>query len=194
MPTRLDRFLAEISPENTLDAVAARVDAAMNSFRHQIQHVEAWQWADLERYLAMFFRHLENTALGIRQPADLPSDFYWGRCAHLLKQEYGPDGERLALRMARDGIEGGLYAVLRMLARRLAADYANNKINSLISDYWQSLSADEKVAAGQEYLDKYGHLFSSDITGKWALRIVAFLPEALREHPRLVQRARDVLW
>lgn len=54
-------------------------------------------------------------------------DIDWGRCiTHLLKI-YGENGEKAAFEMVRTGVEGGIYAVLKRLAKQMAKEYARNE-------------------------------------------------------------------
>ncbi len=191
MPTKLDRLLKAISPENTLDAVAARVDAAMNSFRVNAQKVETWGWDDLEDCLARFFKHMDQVALAGRPLGLDPQDHLWSH-ASLLEQEYGAQSYRVVLKIVRSGAEGGLYGVLRALALRLTTKWAENRISSFICEYWKGLSEKEQRAAPREYVDKYGALLPAEDQNNQTLT-VRFLPhEFLKEHPRIMQRMRRV--
>ena len=90
--------------------------------------------------------------------------------------------------MARTGTEGGLYRVLRDMAQTMAADYAENELAARVNSYWNDLSTDEKLAAPDEYLRRFGHLLPSELTEGGAWRVRANFPTVLQEHSRLIQR------
>ena len=107
-------------------------------------------------------------------------------------EEYGVNGEKAAFEMVRTGTEGGLYRVLKAVAGRIIADCAENKIAARISNFWETLSIDERLAVSQEYLDKYGHLLPSELTSGSAARVRANFLQVLQEHPNTVKRLRNI--
>ncbi|GAG41001.1 unnamed protein product, partial [marine sediment metagenome] len=115
-------------------------------------------------------------------------DFDWGRALSILTKAYGPNGEKAAFEMARTGTEGGLYRVLRETAQTMAAEYAENEVGARINNYWNDLSTDERLAAPDEYLRRFGHLLPSELTEGGAWRVRANFSKVLQEHSRLIQR------
>ncbi len=162
MATKLDRLLDSIAPEQTLDAVTALADAALTSF-HPDQAVVT-DWEAFKACLGRFFCHLENHLLRLEPPRAVDHWMDWGRCCRLLMEEYGKNGEKAAFEMVRTGNEGGLYAVLKAVAQRTADQCASNGIAARVSAYWSALPVDEQFEVMDEYLEKYGHLFPSELT------------------------------
>jgi len=190
MITRLDRLLESIDPARTLDQVSARADAAVNLFRLKSGIIK--DWGEFRKVLTEFYRHVENTILRIGASFSGDPDIDWGRCCRLLMKEYGASGEKAAFEMVRTGTEQGLYGVLKAVARRMIDEYAGSEIAARISNFWEALSTDEKLAASQEYLNKYGHLLPPDLTSGSASRIRANFPKVLEQHPRIVKRMRSI--
>lgn len=190
MPTKLDRVLAGIDPDKTLELTAARVDAAMNSFPLGTAQIIDWQ--KFQACLADFLCHVEANVLRLSGSFGGDRDHYWSRCVQSLQGAYGSSGEKAAFEMARTCAEGGLYAVLKALATRIAEEYAQNEISARISQYGESLSLDEKLAAATEYLEKFGHLLPSEITEGSAARLRANFPKVLEKHPHLIKATRSV--
>ena len=190
MSTALERLLASIDPERTLDEVASRSDEAFNSFRTDKAFLTRWE--ELEELGARFYCHMENRVNRLRparQP-DLRVD--WPRFKSLLREEYGPSGDKLAFELARTGAKGGLYGVLKSVSRRLVDFWAGNEIAARVSLYWNRLTTDEMHGAATEYLRKYGNLLPPEITENDGLRIRVNFPKVLSEHPFLVKRMRQV--
>ncbi len=186
--TELDQLLTSIDPQKTVEETEARADRAINSF--SFNEADATQWDVFRSHLINFMRHIEAALLGARALPEASTDFEWGRCVRLLLQEYGQNGEKAAFELARTGNEGGLYGVLKKLASRVARQYGENEVSARIGRWWDQLSIDEKLAAGDEYIGKWGHLLPSELTEGSAARIRANFPKVLEEHPRLVQRMR----
>ena len=190
MPTPLDHLLERLDPQRVLEQVQARVDEAVNSFRLDAAQIKDWN--RFKQCVMEFVRHVEGTALRLRSPVRTDPDYEWGRCVRLLMRRYGREGEKTAFELARTGNEGGLYAVLKAVAHRIAQGTAENEIAARVLDYWHSLSADQQMQASTEYLQKYGHLLPSELTEGSAARLRARLPKVLQEHPRMIQRLRAV--
>ena len=190
MGTNLDRLLESIDPSRTLDQVSARVDEAINSFHVKSGIIKDWQV--FKNVLTEFYRHVENITLRIRSGFAPDLEIDWTRCYYLLAKEYGSNGEKAAFEMVRTGVEQGLYGVLRALAKRMIDEYSGNEIVARIATFWESLSTDEKLAASKEYLEKYGHLLPSELTGGSAARIRGNFVQVLKEHPHIMKRLRNI--
>ena len=190
MQTKLERLLSSIDSVRTLDQVSARVDEAVNSF--QVESLIIEHWDEFRTVLTNFICHTESITLRIHPPRIPDPDFDWSRCWQLLTKEYGSSGEKAAFEMIRTGSEGGLYAVLKAVAKQMINTFAGNEISARIAHYWEKLSTDKKIAASQEYVRKYGHLLPSELTEGSAARILLNFTKVLEEHPRLIKRMRNV--
>jgi hypothetical protein len=188
--TRLDRFLESIDPIHTMDQVSARVDEAINSFRINSGVIENWD--EFRITLTRFYRHVENITLRIRPDFSADHGIDWGRCCNLLLKEYGHNGEKAAFEMVRAGVEKGLYGVLKTVARRMIAEYSTNEIAARIAAFWGSLSTDEQLGVCKEYLHKYGHLLTTELTEGSAARIRADFLQVLKQHPGIMKRLRNI--
>jgi hypothetical protein len=190
MKMKLDEFLESIDPSKNLDEIAAQVDNAFNTFKMDKGIIRNWD--EFRRVLNDFCRHVEFAVLQIPFTTDSPPEMYWGLCCQILRKEYGFSGEKTAFEIARTGIEGGLLSILRLLAKRMADDYAQRTISVMIARFYGSLGVDEKLAVCDEYLDKYSHLLPPELTDGSAVRIKANFHKVLEEHPRIIQRLRRI--
>ncbi len=190
MTTNLDMLLESIDPSRTYDQVSARVDEAVNDFAMHRPIIEDWD--EYENYLADFYRHIETVVLRMGSGVPDSREYYWGQCANLLNKAFGPSGFKAAFEMVRTGKEGGLYQVLKTVADLIAEKYAQNEIFARISHYWESLTLDEKLAAPDEYLSKYGNLLPAELTEGSAARLRANFPKVLEEHPKMIRQMRRI--
>jgi hypothetical protein len=190
MTTNLDMLLESIDPSRTYDQVSARVDEAVNDFAMHRPIIEGWD--EYENYLADFYRHIETVVLRMGSGVPDSREFYWGQCANLLNKAFGPSGFKAAFEMVRTGKEGGLYHVLKTVSDLIAEKYAQNEIFARISHYWESLTLDEKLAAPDEYLSKYGYLLPSELTEGSAARLRANFLKVLEEHPKMIRQMRRI--
>ena len=137
--------------------------------------------------MARFYCHAVNVMLRVRNPLPLDMDIHWGQCHHHLTNIYGRNGAMTACQLARTGVEGGLYGVLRAVAQDMAATHARNEISARVSDFLNRLSGDEQMEAAREYLARYGHLLPSEVTEGSGARVLAYFRNFLLEHPRLMK-------
>ncbi len=186
MASKLAVLVERIAPDRTLDEVAGRVDTALNSFSGPAARITDFE--GFRRCVMDFVGHVEAGVGRFHEPVDADRGFLWGRCLQLLIKEYGPNGEKAAFEITRGGAEGGINRVLKDIARRLSDQYAENEIAGRIAHYWNGLSIEEKLAAPDEYLERFGHLLPSELTEGSAGRVRAGFPKVLREHPALMQR------
>ena len=186
--SRLDAFLKSIAPEHTLDEIDARLDRAVNSYPSDVASVRHWK--EFEDVLASFYCHLENQLLALRQPrkASIPVDF--GRCTRILHAEYGPNGEKTAYELSCSGMEGGLPAVLRTIARHLAQQYASNESRARVASFLQSLPADEVLDSAREYAVRYRDMLPPEYAHDAPVRVMVDFWKILEQHPRAVRRIR----
>ena len=189
MPTKLEQLLEKIDPKLTLDKTSALADNAMNTF--SFGSGQMTDRKEFEDCLTDFFCHVDTNVLGVSKSFNSEHrDFQLGRCDILLSHIYGHNCENTAFDMARTGKSGGLYAVLKAIALRMAEEYAENKIGAVIDDYWKKLTLDERFAASDEYLEKYGHLLPSELTEGSAVRVRANFPKLLAQHPEIIRKIR----
>ena len=187
MPITLEQLLADIDPSKTYDLTFARADDAINSFSGTTAQITDWD--EFTKYMAEFTTHVEVKILQLHSWPEDP-DFYWGRCSTRLSHIYGPNGHKAAFEMTRTGNEGGLYAVLKAVALRMAEEYAEAWISTRIGNFMDKLTADEQFSVMDEYLKKYGHLLPSELTEGSAGRIRGDFRKALAQHPKILQKTR----
>ena len=190
MSTPLDSILAAIDVSRTLDQVAERVDRARNGFPHNADRVTDMEaFADL---LGRFFAHVEAEVLRSKLLYEVDPGLYQYRAEELLREAYGAEGVKVGLEMARRGVEGGLRHVLNELAERLALGYARTEIEARVYDWWDRLTAAERLAATEESLARFGHLLPGELTEAGGVRVRANFMPVLIEHPFLMRRMRQV--
>ena len=187
MPTNLEQLLADIDPEKTYDQTFARADDALNSFPTASGRITDWD--KFSRCMTEFTTHVEAKILQLHS-CPVGSDFYWSRCIQRLSHIYGHNGEKAAFEMARTGNEGGLFAVLKAVALRMAEEHAEAEVTARIMDCWNGLTLDGQVFVIDEYLAKHSHLLPSELTEGSAARIRADFPKVLAQHPQILQKTR----
>ena len=187
---KLERLLEHLEPDRVLDVLAARTDEAINSFASPSARITSWD--GFRACMIRFVAHVERHALRLQSPYQIDPDFAWGRSVRMLMDKFGPSGEKAAFEMARTGNEGGLYAVFKAVAWRIAEQLAQNEISARVSEYLNGLSAQQRLAASTEYLARFGHLLPAELTEASAARIHANVHKVLEKHPQLMKQFRKI--
>lgn len=190
MATQLEKLLDSIDPAKTYDQAFARANRAINTFERRKAQITGRD--EFVETLTAFFCHTEATILNISRTVYTDTEYQWDRCRDMLHRIYGSGGDKTAFDMARTGNEGGLYAVLKAVALRLAEEYTNNEISARISDFMVRLTDDQLLSVMVEYMDKYGHLLPSEMTEAGGARIKANFIKVLNHHPTLLRTLRNV--
>ena len=100
-------------------------------------------WEEHKICLAEMVTIARNAVLNI--PSNIGSDIEinYSQAFHYLEREYGTI--QAVYDIMRTGAEGGIYKILRSLARLMAEDYSQNEINARVAAYWSRLSMDEML-------------------------------------------------
>ena len=189
MQTELDILLTSIDPDYTIVETYNRANEAINTFDIQVAVVR--EWDTFRYYMAEFLRHLDVCILHLSRPSDASWEYYWSRCSQVLCKIYRSNGQKAAFEMARTGNESGFYGVLKAVAMRVAQDYSQNEIRAKVSTFLSRLSVDQRIAASNEYIAKYGRLLPSELTEGSAARIYADFHKVLQEHPQVLLKLRE---
>ena len=188
MPDNLTAFLKTIEPPNTYDKIARSIDQLVNTFRYPKTSIEDRD--DFEQCLAGFYCHLENGHFKKNRAVNRVYDY--DRCSRMFVEEYGANGEKIAFEMANTGVNGGIYSLYKLIARKLIDHYAQNQIRALVSEYLNGINAERWMKIAQQYQAKYGHMLPPEFKGGSAALLCASLNKVLEEHPRTVQRMRAI--
>jgi len=191
MNSPLQRLLRAIDPAQTYEQCARRSNDALNTFKMPPALIT--DWYRFQGCLIRFMQHLDQHLLGLPPSAPTNVQMLWSRCLEVLRSSDGKSGAMAAFECARTGNEGGLYQVLKTMARSLADEYALAQIKVQVSAFWGSLSIPAKLAATDEYLQIAGHLVPSEMAEAGAVRIRADLPKVLIEHPKLLWQLQKAL-
>jgi hypothetical protein len=187
MATKLEDLLESIDPRRTLDENYRRAMDVLNRLR--IPRDPIAKWDEYRHFVGELGKRLDEGILGVRGGMpEMSDDFYYGRACQRLVRIYGSQGDKIAFEYIRTGVEGGLNEVIKRMAMDAVEEYTENEIQSRIHDYYNGLDMDEKLAAAEEYLEKFGHLLPEELVEGSGCRVKANLPAVLAGHHRLMRQ------
>jgi len=190
--SKLDELLARIDPVETINGSDERVAHALNSYQY-FQSVVTY-FDEFELIVGDFYWHVESIMLdaeGKINPKDIIKQKY---ARQVLNEIYGPHGSATAFSIANTGVEGGLYGIYRKVGEVFARKDAESLIDSEVDDFINEIKHDDSQyeAAIEEYVQKYGQILPQEVTEDDADDIRANFGKALKQHPFLVKRMREL--
>ncbi len=192
MASRLEQLLDSIAPYRTLDGVGRKIDDVLNTLVLPAATINSA--TELRALLVEAWRHVHGRVWGLHGALpEIDSSHEWAWCQRVLNAVYGgQEGWRSALELARTGVDGGLYGVVKAFLQKAAEQYLGKIIEAGIDSLWRQLSFEEQVAVTREYMSEYGSLLPASVADRSSVDLVLGFPRLLREHPRILQRASRI--
>ena len=147
MAAKLEQLLREIDPSRTIDRVEGRINQFLSSYNPGTTKITNRE--EFQQCLADFTQQARCAALNLPSHVARDSDFNFGAAMHYLEDKYG--SMQTVYHIVTTGTEGGLYAILRDVARLMAEEYAQNGINARIGAFLNDLSFDEMMTSADDF-------------------------------------------
>lgn len=185
MTNGLEQLLDDIHPSKTVVETANRAGRAIGDF-------DEGNFDDIDAFLDHMVRcWCVCMTVMLRVQGGFPEAspaIARGLVLDILTEAFGPNGVRIAFDMACTGAEGGLYRVLKEFARAMAGQFTKDEIAAKVNTYWNSLTAEEKLTAPEEYLEKYGRVLPPGY--EWNVR--GHFRDVLLKHPQMIQQLERI--
>ena len=190
--SKLDDLLKKIDPKNTIDYFNAILDKALNSYRYSTSSIGDFD--KLLKVLGDFYWYMEKKMLGLETELEQPEDMRIGFCEDILSKVYGRNYRTAVFDIAKSGVEGGLYGILKKIGEAMARKSAEHRIDIEAANFCNELMNDLKVydQTVKEYAQKYGHLLPERLIEGGAVDLKINFYEVLKNHPFLVKRMREI--
>lgn len=190
--TKLDEVLKKIDPKNTIDYFNAILDKALNSYHYSMSSIGDFD--KLLKLLGDFYWYMEKKMLGLDDDFEQPEDMRIGFCEEILSKIYGRHYRTAVFDIAKSGVEGGLYGILKKIGETMARKNAERRIDIAAADFCNELMNDLKLydQTVKEYAEKYGHLLPKRLLEDGTIDLKINFYEVLKNHPYLVKRMREI--
>jgi len=179
MATKLERLLEQIDPKNTIDDIEKKINHSVATYHYPKNSVDSWE--ECEPCLTKMFQHLHKSVYKVSD------EFAYDQAMQFLEKEYGHF--QAVFEIMLSSAEGGINTILHNLARLIVEHYSRRHVENLVTDYWNSLSVDEKLAAPAEYLNLYSDILPQE--SRYNIRLKALFDQVLKEHPFMLKKIRD---
>jgi hypothetical protein len=190
--TKLDELLKKIDPKNTIDYFNAILDKALNSYHYSTSSIG--EIDKLLKVLGDFYWYMEKKMLGLDKDIEQPEDMRIGFCEEILLKVYGRHYRTAVFDIAKSGVEGGLYSILKKIGEAMARKSAEHRIEIEAANFCNELMNDFTVyeQTVKEYAHKYGHLLPERLIEGGTVDLKINFYEVLKNHPYLVKRMREI--
>lgn len=140
----------------------------------------------------LFYSSLISKPNG-NSPANLNNLGYHekGGALMLLDEIYGENGSAIAFNMAKKGIDGGLYQVLRSVGSHYAQKTVKNRIWGAVVGFLGGFEYEELKTLSEEYIAKYGHILPSEMKEKGGYWLIKNFEYVLCQHPHIIKKFRE---
>ena len=184
---------------NTIETILHELDERAIAQGVRIPHDEARMSYGLSRNTVADFREFERI-IGdyynhhftrcISHGGRLSSSEATGRAKELLEGEYRRRGEDLvnAYNDAHEGINGGMRAILDLIADRLEDEAVERHIRGVFDRYVQPNSWEDKVELIRQFLARCGQDLSSSVRADQPERYARDYQELIRAYRDALQR------
>ena len=185
MPSELQRLLKIIDPSKTIDPIESGLADAVNSFSRKYNTISTRD--EMVEFLAGLMRSAYSAGLGGASIPSTDDEFMYGLASNHLSVVYHYDE---VYEIMKSGVDGGVYGIIKTLARLIAEYFARNEINSHVLEFWDDLSAQEKVDASMEYYELYEDILPGRVKQNWVRYRMKFW-EVLEMHPAMIKQMRE---
>jgi hypothetical protein len=138
--------------------------------------------------------YTKHYAACVSPGANLPDFVAFGRAEELLDREYHRRGGNMvtAYPNARDGLNGGMRAVLDVIAEGLKAEAVEHYIRYVFNRYVDPFSWEEKMEIIRQFIAQYGVHLGSSIRADQPERYANNYEELIRAYITAMQKTSSI--
>jgi len=188
--TKVQTLLKALESDRTMLDVQRRGDEAFNSF-----NIKSWKIKSRDQLLdclSQFYWHVDSHIIDTKGMANPDPDYTKAMARDVVFKMYGDKGEKVAFDMASQGIEGGLYRVLKDFTAARVAYFTDNRLTALVATFFKDTSVEEQLKAAEDYAKEYARFLPKEYSepGAWDVKMHFF--KILMYHPHLIKRMREM--
>lgn len=183
--------LKNLTSPGYIEKMHVGVDKAINAVA--VSGATVGSFSQFEQIVIEVIWLVHKYELKVQKPVEGADEYYLSIGFNVLQQKYGPHGEKASFEMARTGKNGGINAVIRMLAYGYTDTLFENKAKAKIGVLWRKLNPDEMLAVMDEYVRLFGDMWPKEMTEGKALRLKVNFPKTLELHVESIKKLHKSL-
>lgn len=189
MNSKLKQLLEKIDYKNSFEEGEKRVERILAEYRSEKNTIDSID--ELRELLSSFTSKLFNAMFQFKEPFELDHSLMFSKAIEYLEKDYPNRTELTIFKIVKSGAEGGVYKILKILAKNMNDQIFIDSIKREVSAYINGLDFDERETAAKEYLEEYGDILPANYKDD-PFSVVISLERVLIEHPFMIKRLREL--
>ncbi len=181
--TALADLLIKLDPAEVIDGPEQRADFALNTYPLANAPIDSCQ--DFLHFMTLFNKNVKSCVNDFWPYYD----YAWmhREVVELFESLFGQDGASHAHIIAQSGIDGGLYGLMKQIAKHAVSDYRRRVIDYAVDDFLTGLNCEKTMEAFHEYLDRYRDYIPPELIENNGWGIKTQFEQLLRKHPYMIR-------
>lgn len=190
--SKLNDLLERIDPTRTIERFSSILDGVLNSFAYPVSPID--DYSEFRGILGKFCWQVESCMMGSCSEMLADDDMIEGAALMVLFEAYGSRDAKPAYIVAKSGVDGGIYGVLKKVGQAIAKKYTDRQIRAEVDSFLCELSedGDEYADAMEEYILRFANILPTEALRNDALAVRMNFSQILEMHPYLVKRMREI--
>lgn len=190
MATKLKQLLEKIDNQNLFDDDARRVERVLSEYESTKNTVE--NYTEFKKCLIEFVSKIYGAIINTPNVFKNADDsIMYDLALRFLKAKYPGNTEITVYEIMNSGAEGGVYQVLKTLAKIMTDKIYSDGVDHFISRYVDEIGIEGRQAAVKEYLAEYESFLPSNYKNDPNMIFLSFEKE-LREQTFYMKRLRGI--
>ncbi|MBK7090661.1 MAG: hypothetical protein IPH59_02895 [bacterium] len=181
--TVLSDLLVKLDPVKVIDGPERRADFGLDTFPSANACVESCQ--DFLHFMTLFHQSVQSCVWEYWPYYD----YSWNRnqVFKLLRSYFGENGVEHAHLIARTGIHGGLYGLMKRIAKHAASEFQRIDIHVTVEEFLMYLDDEEKEDAAREYSERFEDYLPPELLENNGLTLLMRFEKVLENHPYMIR-------
>ncbi|MAT59470.1 MAG: hypothetical protein CMF23_15975 [Ignavibacteriae bacterium] len=190
MNSKLKQLLEKIDYKNLFEASERRVEKILAEYRSEKNTIENFDEFKecLIEFISKIYGAIINSPDAFEEAA---ASIMYERTIYFLKDQYPQNTEMTLYEIMHSGAEGGVYQVLKILAKSMTDQIYKDGVEHFVSVYINGLDFSERETAAKEYLEEFGDILPLNYKNDPFSVVISF-ERVLIEHPFMIKRLQEL--
>jgi hypothetical protein len=190
MRSNLKQLLEKIDYRNLFEEDQRRVDHVLTRYRSVKNTIGNYN--EFQDCLINFVSQIYSAIINVPKAFDTANrSIMYDLALTFLKSKYPRNTERTLYEIMHSGSEGGVYRILKTLAKIMSEKIYQDGIEYHVALYLNEMDFEEKEAAVKEYIKEYGSILPGNYQ-RDPISIMISFDKVLQQHPIMMKRLREL--
>ncbi|MFZ1288527.1 MAG: hypothetical protein WAR79_00435 [Melioribacteraceae bacterium] len=188
--TKLKILLNEIEYGNKWKTYELKIEEIISNYNLRENTIKTY--AEYRKLLANFMKQIWMAFFDNPNSINhIDEGILINKALETLKNTYHDDTDLVVFKIMNTGAEGGVYQVLKTLAKNWINNLYNQHIRLKISEFVEKQTWQERENTAKEYLNEFKDILPNNFISD-PLQIAVSLKNVLIEHPKMIKRINEL--